>query len=132
MAEKREKSYNLEFRYEPDYSYVRATGIRSIENMFPITQECVEACLKRGYKKVLLDARELIGRLSVSEIYGTGRDLADRFKSYPRLELAVIDLDENRKNFKFFEDVLVNLGYNVGFFSDVADAKQWLGVKEET
>jgi hypothetical protein len=106
VAGKREKSYNLEFRYEPDYFYVRVTGIRSKENMFLITQEYIEACLKRGYKKVLLDARELIVRLSVSEIYGTGRDLADKFRSYPWLKIAVIGLDENRGNFKFFEDVL--------------------------
>ena len=124
-------SYKIDMKNEPDYLYVEATGTRSIETIAAIIQDYVEACDKHGYKKVLLDAQRLTGKLSITNIYQMAKEQAKKYKEHSRLKVAVVDLEENRDRFRFFETVLVNIGFEVRFFSEVAAAQQWLGGSED-
>lgn len=125
-------SYKLDFRYEPAYLYVRATGIRSVENIASLALDYIKACEKHGYNKVLLDVRKMTEGLSTMDAYNLGTKVIERIGGpHPEVKQAVIDLEEKRENFHFVETVLVNRGFNLRFFSKVADAQRWLLESED-
>jgi hypothetical protein len=124
-------SLKLDIRREPDYLHVKATGIRSVETVRAIAQDCVKAINKYGYKKILVDVQGMTGKLSDISIYDLGTKNFEKIRGRTRFKAAVVDLEENRDRFRFFETVLVNIGYNIRFFSKAADAQQWLGGSED-
>ena len=126
-----EKHYKLTFRLEPDYLYVRVTGIRSIANIVGIAEECQKACDEHVYKKILINAQRMTGELSILNTYDLGRKEIEKLRRSTLLKTAVVDLEKNRKRFEFFENVLVNSGFNVRFFSSDRDAKRWLGESKD-
>jgi hypothetical protein len=124
-------SFELEIRCEPDYLHVQATGIRSMETVMAIAQDSIKACDKHGYKKMLIDAQRMTGNLSDLGIYEIGGKDWEKIRGDTRYKAAVVDLEENRDRFRFYETVLVNRGFNIRFFSKAADAQRWLVGSED-
>ena len=124
-------SFEFNFRCEPDYVHVQTTGIRSMEWVMAIAQDSIKVIDEHGYNKILIDLQGMTGKLSDFNIYGLGREDFKKIRGDTRFKAAVVDSEENRDRFRFFETVLVNSGYNVRFFSEVADAQRWLGVSED-
>lgn len=120
-------SYKVNIRYEPDYLYVQASGVRSIENLIPMVREYIEANDEHGYKKLLLDVRGMTGQLSSFQSYDLCKELPGKVEGFrPNKKTAVVDSEENRERFRFVEDVLINMGFNFRFFTNTADAERWL------
>jgi hypothetical protein len=120
-------SYNLDFTHEPDYLHVQATGIRSKENMTSLALDYINVSQTHGYKKGLIDISAMTGHLEGIDAYHLGEEAGAKLGWGNRyLQSAIIDSEQNKGLNQFVEDVLVNRGFNVRFFSKVADAKRWL------
>jgi hypothetical protein len=129
-AKGREMSYELAIRHETDYMYVKATGIRTVEDLLAIAKDCKAACDEHGYKKLLINVQGMTGRLSTVESFTLGREEMGKLEGRGLYTTAIVDLEENRDRFKFLEDVLRNSGFNFRFFSNEADARMWLAGSE--
>ena len=119
--------YELDIRNEPDYLYVRATGVRSIETILAIASDCVAACEKYRYEKILVDVQAMTGTLAVLDSYNLGTKGLGELGPRQWVQAAVLDLEENRTRFEFLENVIVNSGFNIRIFSEAGDAERWLG-----
>ncbi|MCP3681899.1 MAG: hypothetical protein GY861_04340 [bacterium] len=124
-------SYELSFKHEPDYLYVQATGIRTVENIIALVRDFFTVADKHGYSKILLDIRGITEGLKPAETYNLGsKDLAKLWRGLGKPKVAVFDLETNREQDKFMEDVLANAGVNFRFFFDVNEAMESLGVSK--
>ena len=122
-------SYELSYRHEADYLHVKATGIRTVENIIALVRDLFTVADKHGYSKVLLDIRGMTEGLKTAEAYSLGKkDLAELWSALGHPKVAVFDLETNRMRDEFMENVLANAGVNFRFFFDVNEAMEWLEV----
>ena len=71
--------------------------------------------------------RSMTGKLSAFNAYRFGNTAAEKAEGvHSDVKTAIVDLEENRERFVFLEDVSVNRGFNLRFFSKTADAERWL------
>ena len=119
-------SYKLDFRFEPDYLHVQAIGVQSLANLMAIAAECQEACKKHGYRKLLIDVQGMTGEISTADVYKAGQEASEKFELRLGIKTALVDTEENRKRFAFFETVAANRGFYLRVFSEVAQAERWL------
>ncbi len=126
-------SYELSFKHEPDYLYVKATGIRTVENIIALVREFFTVADKHGYRKILLDIRGMTEGLKPTQSFNLGsKDLAQLWRTFGHPKVAVFDLETNRMRDEFMENVLANAGVNFRFFFDVNEAMESLGVSKGT
>ena len=120
-------TYKIDIRGEPGYLYVQAWGTRSSGNLVSIVKDYFKANEEHGYKKILVDMRSMTGKLSAFDAYRFGTTAIEKAGEIDsKAKTAIVDLEENRKRFDFLEDATVNEGFNLRYFSKVADAEQWL------
>ena len=121
-------TYKIDIRCEPGYLYVQAWGTRSSGNLVSIVKDYFKANEEHGYKKILVDMRSMTGKLSAFDAYRFGTTAIEKAGEIDsKVKTAIVDLEENRKRFDFLEDASVNnRGFNLRYFSKVADAEQWL------
>jgi len=102
---------------------VVSSGAPSLEEMGRTLSKIAE--LRRDYKigSVLVDSRARRGQPSVAEIFAGGKLLAETLGPGIRIAVLVSDVTADHT---LFEDVAVNRGGTVAFFSDEKLAAQWL------
>jgi len=102
---------------------VVSSGAPSLEEMGRTLSKIAE--LRRDYKigSVLVDSRARRGQPSVAEIFAGGKLLAETLGPGIRIAVLVSDVTADHT---LFEDVAVNRGGTVAFFSDEQLAAQWL------
>ena len=103
------------------------SGTRSIETVLAIINEIFSACTEHNLSIILLDVRELDGRLSTINTF----TLATRHFSILRelrviKKAAIVDLKEFELNYRFFETLTRKRGYKLRLFSDLDAAADWL------
>ena len=120
--------YDLSIRKTRDVLQVHVTGKRTLETVSAMAREILEACLREGKPKVLVDVRELAGRLPEEDAYTMA---AWRFPELGRRRVlsaaAIVDMAEYEDQFRYFENVARNRGFNLHIFGDVDSAMKWLG-----
>ncbi len=120
-------AYNLKFDVEGDILRVTATGQRTFENVLTMAQEIRAACVEKDRKKVLIDVRDLEGRLSEMGEYLVPAEHFPKIRDRSVITTcAIVDRGEDRDRDKFFENVAVNRGFNLQIFSDPDAAVAWL------
>ncbi len=120
-------SYKMSIKKESDFLHINVTGVQSRETVTAIAWDVLEACEENEVSKVLVDVREMTGRLVGLDAYEVSA------LEFPKLQekgilkrAAVIDLEENSENSRFFETVAVNRGINIRIFSSADEAVDWL------
>jgi hypothetical protein len=123
----RTMTYRLIIEKKSDVLWVTASGRRSPETVLGMSKDILAACVEQGVKKVLADVRGLEGRLPRLEAY----DIPD--KHFPKMRdravlthTAVVDMEEFKNSYRFFENVSANRGFNLRIFSDPDQALDWL------
>lgn len=117
--------YNQEFHLEDSLLLVRLSGtfpkalLLSEQNLF---QPLIDESLKQKSKLALIDARDLQVRFSTMEIFHAGEDAA--VLSRHGLRVAIVAREDIID--PFFEDVAFNRGGNIGVFTDMDAARNWL------
>jgi len=119
------KDYKEEFQYEDSMLLVRLSGtfpnelLGSGANLF---QPLIDECQSHHCKLALIDARNLRVNFSTMAIFHAGEDAA--VLSQFGLRVAIVAREEMIDS--FFEDVAFNRGGNIGVFTDVDAARDWL------
>lgn len=120
-------SYNLTIEKKGDVLWVTATGMRSLETVISMSKDIMAACAEQKVRRVLIDVRELKERMKMGEIY----EISDKY--FPKIRdrsvithSAIVDLKEFEHEYKFFETVAMNRGFNLRLFSDPDEAVEWL------
>ena len=119
-------SYNLDIREEQDYLHVRATGTRTFEAVAEMATQILNACIEHGTDSVLVDVRELEGRLSTIGAYEMPTTVFPKLKGRGLKRAAIVDREQYEDGFPFLETVARNRGFNLHIFSDVDEAIAWL------
>ena len=117
--------YNQEFHNEDGLLLVRLSGtfpkelLRSGQNLF---QPLIDECQAQNCKMALIDARKLLVYFSTMAIFHAGEDAAVLGRLGLRVAIvARLDMIDS-----FFEDVAFNRGGNIGVFTDMGAARDWL------
>lgn len=117
--------WNIEYQKEHGIVYIRLTGIGSDEVLQPAADECVAILNEHDSNKLLVDERDFTYNTSISNIY----DSAEGMKGISRTNKMAIVYSEspsNKSDYRFFETVSRNRGYNVRVFEDQQKAMAWL------
>jgi hypothetical protein len=119
--------YSLKIERKAAYLQATATGILNAETDKQIDEELVQICQDEGYRALLIDIRPMKGRLSIVENYQAAATLRERSSTVLR-RIAIVDRDrpEDISRNRFFEDVAVNRGAMVRFFTGIRAASAWL------
>lgn len=99
------------------------SGHSTVGNAETIAREVIEKIKEAGQGDVLIDVRNIRGRLGFVKTYYLIRALPETDQSE---KTAVVDLEENRPSFEFHELTAANAGYHIRFFTDMEEARQWL------
>ena len=122
-------TYKLTLKNQGDYLAVQATGIRSAENISAMAKEILEECNNAHVDMVLVDVRELQGKIS---IFDSLMIIVQQFQRLrrPRIlrKAVLVDLEERRERSGFFERAARNRSFNLRVFSDMDEARSWLHI----
>jgi hypothetical protein len=117
--------YNEDFRFEGEMVRVRLSGKfpkdlpgREV-NLF---QPLVDACSSHNCKKALIDARDLQVDFGTMEMFRAAADAA----FVGRVGIRIALLAREAMLDQFFAHVVHKRGENVGIFTDVGAAREWL------
>lgn len=119
------KGYYEDFRIENGVLHVCLSGkfpnelLNSKENLF---QPLIDACKAHNCAKALIDARNLQVDFGTMAMFRSGEDAA--FLSRIGLRIALLAREDAID--PFFEDVVTNRGGDVGIFTDIKAASDWL------
>jgi len=120
-------SYSIHSEEKNNYLLLKVSGDRTPENIVKISQECIQIVNKLEHTKILVDVQELIGRLTISQIYQLITNKLFRLKGQSTLnKVAILDYEKNKSRYRFFETVAHNRGINLEAFHKFSDAKKWL------
>ncbi|MBD3391161.1 MAG: hypothetical protein GF418_03805 [Chitinivibrionales bacterium] len=117
--------YNENIRCEDGVVCVQLSGtfpremIQSDKNLFT---PLADACAAHDSTKALVDARDLRADLATTGLFQAGSDAAQLMRRGIRIALVA------RKEMldPFFKKVSSNRGGDVGVFTDIDEARQWL------
>lgn len=120
-------SYKLSFQKEAGYLRVNVIGERTRESVTAIAWDVLRACTEEGNSRVLVDVRQMTGRLNRVDAYDVTVLEFPKIQSAGILKMtAIVDLEEYRDRFRFFETVAINRGFNLRIFGDPDEAVIWL------
>lgn len=120
-------SYQLTYKKEKDILHVKVSGIRNFKNVTSIIKDIQKICVRKNTPIVLVNVKGLEGHLNTIEAYEIPASLFPKLRADNIIEKgAIVDREESRKNFSFFENVAVNRSYNIRFFTNTKDAIEWL------
>ncbi len=119
--------YELDIKKEKHFVHARASGKRTRANVSSIAKEIFEACISNQVEEVLVDVRELDGRLSIFDsMMLISIDLLKLKQRGVLKRAAIVDADKRRERFQFFERIAHQRGYNIRLFGDINKALKWI------
>jgi hypothetical protein len=119
------KAYQTAVSWNNDTLVLTLSGLSSKQNADEIAQTVARICLETKPAKLLVDCRNLKGRLGIFDTYRLFKDYPLNGKSIvPRI--AVVDLPENREQLSFYETEARNRGLDLLNFATEAEAVAWL------
>ena len=121
-------TYNISTSSYRNILYVTIQGYSDRNNADDIARDVIRIVLQHQPAGILVDVRELEGRLSTAETFFHVRNYPT---DIPRYKTAIIDHEKNRAYGDFFELAAANLGHNIRCFYDREAAMKWLGAAQE-
>ena len=118
-------SYKIIKTKHKNYFQITIKGKVSSENADKIATEVLTLVAKHKINKLLVDIREIIGRIGTIETYSMVLNYPQD-KLFKSVRTAIIELPENADYFNFYEDAARNLGFPTTVFTDPNEAISWL------
>lgn len=117
--------YKENFKFEDGVLHVCLSGkfpnelLLEEKNLF---QPLIDACSTHNCKKALIDARDLQVDFGIMALFQAGEDAA--FLTRIGLRIALLAREDMVST--FFENVVYNRGGDIGIFTDMNSAQEWL------
>jgi hypothetical protein len=118
--------YQLHLEKRNEYLYARPVGIRTRESVSVMATEILEACVEDRYARVMVDVRELKGRLGTLDSFTIVTEEFPKLLGKGLRRAAIVDRQISRTRGWFFETVARNRGFNLRMFTDLNAAHEWL------
>lgn len=118
-------NWTISYLAEENTIYSKTSGDISFQSVDLMIKDLVEA--KERYKSasLLIDHREIEGRLNTIEIYHSP-NILDRFQAPRATKVAILTSRSHLKDISFLGTVLRNRGYQASIFLDLEEAKAWI------
>jgi hypothetical protein len=122
-----EKSH-FDLSLEPGTAFLtaRASGRRTLDAVTAMALQVAEAAEAAQAARILIDVRELEGRLGVLENYLLVRQVFERLRGMGLRRAAVVDREPHPVRGWVLETMARNSGFNLRLFSSYEDASRWL------
>ena len=119
--------YNFNVVSKGDYLHVTVQGDNTPQNVKDYLSEVLNACLKYGCNKVIIEENLHGPSLGTFDIFGIVAN-ASKDPVIAKLQIAYMDVNKEHdlQGMRFAETVAVNRAINVRLFSDYGKAEQWL------
>lgn len=129
QEEQANKPFILTMEKQKDILYVKTEGERTFKTLVTITEQIMEACRENDACLVLVDVRAMGSKLSIWEMFKLVTSCFARVRNRRVLrKAAIVDREDARPRYKFFETVADNRGYNLRIFEDSDEALSWLAL----
>ncbi len=117
-------SLNIHYEQEHNYLVAKIIGGLTADLLEKYGREINLVASKHNCKHLLNDFRDVNLKLSMMEVYDAPKilELTGIDKTWKRATVISNNLD----NFKFFENVSRNRGYNIKIFTNMTKAIDWL------
>ncbi len=117
-----------EVELRPDYVLLTCSGLFSRAEAFRINDEAFEIAARESRRNILIDARQVRGRLpTIFDRYEIGVNIARAWlDQLPRVRVALIGHEPMIHPERFGEIVARNRGADTRVFTDEAEALTWL------
>ncbi len=121
-----EKQYALAIEVGDDYLSVRASGVRTGATVAAVAMEIFDAAVDHRVSKVLIDVRELEGRLGILDSYVVVTEVFQKLRGKAIRKAAIVDRQTSSVRGWFLETVARNRGFNFRVLADEEEALEWL------
>ena len=120
------KHYTLSNETKGDHLFVRASGVRTRATVTAMTMEIFDAAFANRLSKVLIDVRELKGRLGIVDSYLLVTEVFDKLRGKGVRKAAIVDEQVSSLRGWFLETVAHNRSFDIRVFTDQEEAREWL------
>lgn len=107
------------------YLYVEYSEPYQFNNLIDLMKEVIVICETESHQKFLVNIVNMTGKVSPMERFELAMKAVPLFQHKGKYALVYRKEEINR----FAENVGVNRGLNARIFSDMDEAKQWLGIE---
>jgi hypothetical protein len=121
-----QEHHTLAIEAKGGHLFARASGVRTLDTVTAITMEVFDAALANHLSKVLIDVRELKGRLGILDSYLVVTRLFEKLRGKGIHKAAIVDERVPSLGGWFLETVARNRGFNFRVFADQEEALEWL------
>lgn len=119
--------YQVSYQQENGYLSVVVHGERTFEMAIPLVLEIYQRALAENIYRLLVDIRDLQGRLEIMEGYDIVTSEFPKLRGSGFSKIAILDRESNEENgLTFFETLAKNRGFPVSVFTDRENAVAWL------
>lgn len=118
--------YKIEVVSDPGYIQVDQFGPVDVDEMDLIRTEVFENVEEHGLTKIVVDVRRLTIEYKVSEFFKVTVDNVKYKTPFPRPRVCLIVRQDQEENARFVENVGVNRGMPIKYFTDKEAALKWL------
>jgi len=118
--------YTLVIEVQAGYLFARASGVRTRVGVAAMTLEVFEAARANRLSKVLVDVRELSGRLGTVDNVRLVTEVFEKLRGKGIRKAAIVDEQAPGVRGWFLETVARNRGFNFRIFADEQEAHAWL------
>ena len=119
-------TYHISMKIEEEYMMACASGSRTRGVVASLVTEIAQATIEHQKGKVLVDVRELEGRLGVFDSYYLVTKDFQRLRGKGILKAAIVDRPLPKMRDWFLETVSQNRGFNLKIFENQETALVWL------
>jgi hypothetical protein len=118
--------YKVTIGTEGNLLTAHAAGERTLDTVTALAIEISQAATAGRHTEVLIDARELSGRLGLMDNYLVVGPVFDSMRGSGILRAAIVDRATHALRGWVFETIAHNRGYNLRLFTKRDDAVKWL------
>ncbi len=122
----RQPALQLEFNIEEEYLKARTSGVRTRAAVTSILNQIAQTAVENQRGKILIDVRELEGRLGVLDSYYLVTRDFQHIRGIGIKKVAIIDRPLPKLSDYFLETVSHNRGFNLRIFQNPDAALDWL------
>jgi hypothetical protein len=123
MSMKKSSEYRISVFERKEILEIILTGQFTESAAGKMTNEVMNTIIAKGFRNILVDIRELKGRLNIESVYWLVRR---PLPEGPKINIVLLDSPDNSDFIAYFEIIAVDAGLPVKCFTDIADARNWL------
>ena len=118
--------YKIEIVTNPGYIRVEQSGEVSTDDVEVIRDKIFELVARERLSRVFVDVRRQTNEYSITELFNITVDHAVSRTPFPKPRVCLVVRQDQEDNARFIENVGVNRGLPIKFFTDEEAALKWL------